>query len=177
MHHPPDIWTPERGYANTMIPADEGVDLEELVRIALYNIDQFDKVAREDESDERTKRELDMRTYRDKFEEGLAQIAMRQGWTAEQCTQVGKLKKERPPNCLYRIRGGFHSATRGLDALGIIVSYRPGRGGAAAEAGVMVLGFKGDMVGSAEKPFGVPAEGLEDVTDAARAGKLGSLNG
>jgi hypothetical protein len=177
MHNqPPDIWTPEHGYANTMIPADAGIDLKELVRIALYNIDQFDKVAREDE-DEQTKQHLDMQTYRKKFEDGLARIAMKHGWTAHQCGQIAKLKKACPPDRLYRIKGGFESATRGWPPIAIIVSYRPGKDGGPAEAGMAILGFSKDQYGSAAKPMPVPAEGLEDVTEDARAGKLPELRG
>jgi hypothetical protein len=176
MPHPPDIWTPERGYANTMIPADADNSLPNLVRIALYNLDQWDKVPREDEPDESVRAALDGKTHREKFEDGLARIAMRQGWTEAQCTQVAALKKARPPNALYRVRGGFTSATRGLAPIGIIVSYRPGGAfGGPAEAGVAILGFTDDMAGSACKPLPVPAEGLEDVTEAARAGKLPEL--
>ena len=174
---PANLWTPDRGYANTMIAADAGVSLTELVRIALYNIDQFDKIAREDEPDDVTRASLDLHTHRHKFDEGLAHIAQHRGWTGAQCNQVAALKKARPPDRLYRVRGGYHSATRGLDALGVITSYRPGKRGGAAEAGVTILGFTGGMLGSAEKPLGVPAEGLEDVTEAARTGKLDLRHG
>jgi hypothetical protein len=51
MHnHPPSVLDIQRGYTNTMIPADAGLSLSELVRIALYNIDQFDKVAMDGET-------------------------------------------------------------------------------------------------------------------------------
>jgi hypothetical protein len=178
MHQfPDDPFAPARGYANTMIPADIDSSLPNLVRIALYNIDQFDKIPREDEKDEDVKKVLQQsgKTYREKFERGLAEIAMRKGWTPEQCKAIATLKKKCPPDRLYRIKGGFHSLQRGLAPLGVIKSYRPGTGGAPAEAGVMVLGFKDGDTGSAAKPFPVPAEGLEDVTEAARAGKLPEL--
>jgi len=154
---------------------DQGASLAELVRMALLNIDQYDKIAREDEPDAEIKKGIDLRTHRQKFDDGLALIAARQGWGTVQLAQVGGLKKRRPPDRLYRIRGGYHSATRGLDALGIILSYRPGTRGGPPEAGVMVLGFSSEMVGSAAHPLGVPEEALEDVTDSARSGKLGGL--
>lgn len=171
------LWTDPKGYANTMVPIDVSQGLDELVRIALFNIDRFDKVARLDEPDEDTRKIVAVYTYRQKFEDGLARIAMRQGWSPEQCAQVAILKNKRPPDRLYRVRGGFHSATRGLSPLGIIVTYRPGGGGGPAEAGVAVLGFSKDMIGSAARPMGIPAEGLEDVTEAARRGTLPELRG
>jgi hypothetical protein len=178
MHqHPPDIWTPAKGYSNTMIPADAGIDLKELIRIALYNIDHYDKIPERPQEIDGKSIDYDTppKTYRQQFEDGLAKMAIRQGWTAAQCKTVADLKKKCPPNKLYRIRGGFHSATRGLSPIGIVVSYRPGQGGGPAEIGAAVLGFSNDMVGSAAQPFPVPAEALEDVTEEARSGKLPEL--
>lgn len=165
---------------NTMSPLDGGQDLAELVRTALRNIDLFDKRAMEGEVERvgRTTVSIEqVATYRTRFEDGLARIAYRQGWTPEQCAAVAALKRVCPPDRLYRVRGGFHSATRGHAPLGIIVSYRPGIKGGAAEAGVAVLGFANDLTGSAAHPFGVPREGLEDVTAEARAGTLPELHG
>lgn len=165
-------------YANAMAPADVGLDLGELVRIALFNIDRFDAVAMDGEVEEIGNTTVELshkRTYRQKFDAGLEEIAYRQGWTISQAVEVGALKKRCPPDRLYRIKAGFQSATRGTTPIAIIVSYRPGQHGGPAEAGMAVLGFANDQVGSAAKPMGVPAEGLEDVTEAARAGTLEEL--
>jgi hypothetical protein len=168
------------GYANAMVPADAGKSFPELVRIALYNIDRFDSVAMDGESERVGNKTVELshkQTYRERFQDGLAAIAARQGWTPSQCTQVGKFVKAYPPDKLYRVRGGFHSLTRGAAPIGVIVSYRPGRNGGPAEAGIAILGFSNDLVGSVAKPMGVPGEGLEDVTEAARSGTLPELVG
>jgi hypothetical protein len=177
---PPEVKLVQPGYANTMVPADAGLSLRELVRIALLNIDTFDKVAMDGETEKvgNTTVELShFKTYRQRFEDGLLQIAVRQGWTEAQCEAVGELKKRCPPDRLYRVRGGFHSATRGLSPLAVIVSYRPGQHGGPPEAGMAVLGFSNDLTGSAARPMSVPAEGLEDVTESARNGTLPELRG
>ena len=177
-NQPDDLFVDPRGYKNTMIPADAGINLGELVRITLYNIEQFDKVAMDGEQTliGRSTVELTHRlTYRQRFEDALARIAAKNGWSHDACMQIADLKKRCPPDRLYRIRGGFHSATRGLSPLGIVVSYRPGKNGGPAEVGVAVLGTPDDQIGSARKPFGVPREALEDVTADARAGNLPEL--
>lgn len=175
---PKTIFIEPKGYRNTMIPADAGLDLVELVRIALYNIDAFDKVAMEGETQVvgRTTADLThVKTYRQRFLDGLAAIAQRQGWSVHGSAQVAALYKECPPDRIYRIGGKYRSVTRGLPPLGIVVGYRPGRAGGPAEVGLAVLGISKEFLGSPEQPFPVPAEGLEDVTEAARTGRLPEL--
>lgn len=141
-----------------MVPIDlGGRSLLELITMALWNLDQFDvrpKAPPEDPLKYRpTPRELTL------------------VWLRTKPGVVQELAKKAPMNRLYRVRGGVVSATRGLSPLGVIASYREGVAGGAAEAGVVVLGVKRGL-GSMEKPLGVPLEGLEDVTDDARAGRL-----
>jgi len=164
------------GFAHTMAPVDVGADLAELLKSALFNCDQYDKIPRIDEPDAQVKEALDLRTHRAKFEDGLARVAQRHGWTVVQCNQVRDLKKACPPDRVYRVTGGFASSIRGSAPIGVIVSYRPGQHGGPAEAGIAVLGFKETEKGSAADPMGVPASGLEDVTEAARAGTLPELH-
>jgi hypothetical protein len=169
-----DIFEEPRGYTNTQIPGDIGISLEELVRIALYNIERFDTVAMDGEQTKvgRSTVELShLKTYRTKFEEALATKAAARGWSAEACQTVAKLKKACPPDRLYRIKAGFRSTTRGHSPLAVIVDYRPTRGG-PAEAGMVILGAMPKEHGSADRPFGVPAEALEDVTEDARNNRL-----
>lgn len=162
-------------YTNAMVPADIGKSLPELVRIALYNIDRFDDIAMDGDVEKVGNSTFELstkKTYRQRFEEGLAIIAIHHGWGHEACRGVALLKKSHPPDRIYRVRGGLYSATFGASPLGVIVSYRPGQSGAPAEAGVAILGFGNGQIGSVEEPLGVTADGLEDVTELARAGKL-----
>jgi len=166
------------GYVNTMSPMDAGRSLRDLVMTAIRNIDLFDKIAMdgEEETIGNTTVELShKKSYRERFDDGLATIAVRQGWTLEDAKAVRDFKRKYPPDRLYRIRGGLHSATRGSSPLAIIVSYRPGKKGHPVEAGLAILGFANDQIGSAAKPIPIPGEGLEDVTEAARKGTLPEL--
>ena len=166
------------GYAHTMIPADAGKSLADLIRSTLFNVDQWDQVAMDGEEERVGRSTVDLshkKTYRERFEEGLTHIAARQGWSPAGCAQVRALKLQRPPNKLYRIKGGLHSATKGTAPIALIVSYRPGQKGGPAECGMAILGFSNDLEGSVAHPIGIPAEGLEDVTEAARAGTLPEL--
>lgn len=156
-------------FAHTMVPADEGRSMADLIQVVLHNIDQFDK--RKVTVQANGDRDVAERTYRGEFFHGLAMIAARQGWTAAQVEQVRGLIRRCPPDRVYRVRGGVHSATRGHSPLGVIVSYRPGRG--APEAAVMALGAF--ALGSAAEPLVVTADGLEDVTEAARRFDLPEL--
>lgn len=162
------------GYKNTMTPLDEGKTLAGLVRMACFNIDLWDEVAMDGEQVTIGRHTHDLThgiTFRRKFAQGLIAIARARGWTAPQMDAVFALYKRCPPNALYRVRGGYHSLRTGQSPLGIIVSYKPVRG-APAQAGIAFLGFKHPELGCLEKPFGVPAEGLEDVTAAAYDGTL-----
>lgn len=141
-----------------MIPLDVGGrSLPELIRMALFNFDQMDTrpVAPPEDPDQsrNTPREL------------------QQQWLARKPEVIRNLAKKYPMDRLYRVRGGVVSATRGVSPLGIVISYRLGDHGGAPEMGVLVLGVKRGL-GSAEKPLPVTADGLEDVTSAARAGQL-----
>jgi hypothetical protein len=141
-----------------MIPLDlSGKSLVELIRMALFNIDQVDvrPVAPPEDPDKsrRTPRELQA------------------AWLLKRSDKVQALAKARPMDRLYRVKGGVVSATRGASPLAIITSYRDGDHGSAPEAGVIVLGVKRGL-GSAEKPLAVTEDGLEDVTTSARAGQL-----
>lgn len=172
------IWTPN--YPNTMTPLDQGQTLRSLIAEALRNIDLFDRVPMDGETEKVGRSTVELsgkKTYRQQFEEGLAVLAMRKGWTGPQCTEVARLRQACPPNALYRVRAGFHSETRGLAPIGIILSYRPGQRGGPAEAGLQILGVQPGARGAADNPLSVPAEGLEDVTALAREGKLTGLDG
>lgn len=168
-----------RAYPNTMIPLDRGRTFEELLASALYNCDTFDKIPMDGQLALGDGKPL-LRpiTWRKRFEDGLAGLALKRGWTYEQCVQVRELYRKAPPDRIYRVRGGFHSLTRGIAPIGTILSYRPGKRGDPAQAAIVVLGFNPDVdfdLGSQANPLPVPLEGLEDVTEAARARTLPEL--
>ena len=183
VHIPQNIFSPVRGYQNTMIPADAGISLGELVRIVLYNIEHFHKVP---ERPEEVKVEgkvvpvdwdKPQLSHAEQFANHMAEKSLRRGWTTTQKDSVRGFMKKRPPDRLYRVKGGLHSKTIGIRPLAIIVDYRPGTRGGAAEAGVAVLGVSAEQLGSAGPPLGVPTEGLEDVTESAKKGDLPELRG
>ena len=97
-----------------------------------------------------------------KYQPQLAAAGMtKYGPTARALSEI------RPLNRLYRLKGGYHSGTTGVSPLGVIVGYRDAQRGSPPLALTMVLGLKTGP-GSPEKPFLVPAEGLEDVTERGR---------
>lgn len=159
----------------SMIPADEGKSLAELVRIALYNIDKFDArpIRTPAEVKELSKRYTDAEIARLPPKPTPREAST--AWLAKKGEPVRRLAVACPLNRIYRVKGGLASELRGTAPIGLIISYRdPGRG-APAEAAIIVLGKKSGL-GSAERPLVVTQDGLEDITDAARAGKLPELS-
>jgi hypothetical protein len=164
-----ELWTAPEGYENSMIPLDEGKSIAELVSHHLHNCSVFDKVP------ENRNPDLPARTHRQTFLRSMAIRAARCGWTADQCRSIAALQKTRPPDRLYRVRGGLYSASHGYAPLTYIQGYIPARRGQPAMAECVVLGVAGGQLGGAENVLVVPAEGLEDVHQQALAGRLREL--
>jgi len=160
-----DIFKDPPGYEGSLIPLDQGQSLKQLVKAALQNIDRFDTAPRSPAASSGA------------VPQATTPRAKATEWLRRQPQAVQRLAKARPLNKLYRVTGGVVSETRGLAPLGLIVSYKKGYRGNPPLCGVQILGFKGTQLGSAANLMPIPGEGLEDVTDAARAGKLPELVG
>lgn len=165
------------GYPDTLIPNDQVVSLREAVRVLLYNIDHFDAVPMKGEVVQVGRQRVAIpavKTHRQKFLDHMAAKAAARGWSHEACSAVSRLMRQCPPDRVYRVRGGFRSSTTGVEPIGCVVDYRPGVGG-SAEAAVVLLGAGPGELGSGQKPLPVPAEGLEDVTEDCRTATLREL--
>lgn len=151
----------EAAQLGRMIPIDlKGCGartLTELIRIALWNIDQSD-VRPTPPPDDPTKY---MPTPRE----------LRAVWLRQQAEDVRVLARKAPVEAIYRIKGGVVSATRGISPIAIVTSYKSGQRGEPATAGCVVLGVVRGL-GSPQRPLSVPLEGLEVVTEDARHGRL-----
>ena len=160
-----DIFKDPPGYKGTLIPLDQGQSLAQLVKAALQNISRFDTSPEQSANERRA--------------HGAKPTPRQQAtnWLRKQSMAVQVLAKARPLNRLYRVKGGLLSASRGISPLGLIVSYKQGTAGGPPLCGVQILGFKGNQLGSGSNLLPVPAEGLEDVTDAAKRGDLPELKG
>lgn len=147
------------GYFGTMVPVDQGWSIEALVRATLLNIDRYD--VRPEAGRAWVNGRLvvgDRRqTPREAFEK----------WLAKQPGEVLRLAKLRPPNALWRVQGGLHSATTGALPLAVIVSYRLHR--TVPQIGLQVLGVT-EGLGSTKEPIWTDASGVEDITEKARSG-------
>jgi len=137
--HPPAAF--EFG-PRTMVPL-EGKTLEDLVRIALLNIEAFDH-ARFD-------------TWRRGRGGGISKLADRR--PPDKLYRIITDNERESEGCDAPL------------LVGIVVGYQEAARGAPAMCRVQVLGVHAGA-GSYEEPLAVPEDALEDVTERAQAGKL-----